>query len=133
MNLLPPYSTTVWKAIGVSIGLMFLIGAVLFGIDRCSAWNSNRKIEKARQAVNAALSNLANAQTNLAVDKAEEARRVEDVKIATNQLIEASNATDRARAETNQALSNLASAVNANLPVNTTSEDIQRRLDELDK
>ncbi len=110
-----------------------LIGAVLFTFDKCSTWNSNRKIENARKDVSAALSNLANAQANLTTDRIEEARRVEDVKVATNTLLEAQNASEEARTQTNATLANLSNAINANRPVGTTAEDLERRLNELDK
>lgn len=133
MNWLPPYSTNVWKAIGVAVGLLMLIGALLFAAKSCDNWRDERAIDKARKQVNAALANLANAQANLQADKLEEAKRIEDVKHATNQVLQATNATDAAKTQTNAALANLGNAVNANIPIGTTADDLNRRLEELDK
>lgn len=117
------------------IGLACVVGLLLlwYVITQMQACSSTRAIDKAKVAVNAALANLSNAQANLQADKIEEAKRVEDVKVATNVALEAANATQAARSETNKALANLSNAVNANVPVGTTAEDLNKRLEELDK
>jgi hypothetical protein len=55
------------------------------------------------------------------------------VKDTTEDYLNAVNATDKARTETNKALANLERAANANTNVNVTADDINKQLDGLDK
>ena len=112
------------------LGLVVLAG-LLFLADRVTGWKDRREIEEKRAAINAALSNLANAQGNLQQDKIAEARHKQDVINKTERYMDAINATDAARAETNRALQNLNSAVNANRNIGITAADLEKRLNEV--
>jgi seryl-tRNA synthetase len=128
----------IWASITSKTGLIIigLVGLLLLGwwlITAGESWYSTRQIDKLKANVNTALKAVNAAQANVQQDKIDEAVKLEEVKAATNQYVEAVNATDTARAETNRALTNLSNAVNANHPVNITADDLQKRLDELDK
>ena len=131
-----------WSAIWASIvsrtgltiiGLVIVLLFAWWGLTRVYDWYAVRQIDKLKANVNAATEELKQAQANVQQDKVDEAVKLEQVKAATNQYVEAVNATDAAKAETNRALTNLSNAVNANHPVNITADDLQKRLDELDK
>ena len=131
-----------WSAIWASIvsrtgltiiGLVIVLLFAWWGLTRVYDWYGTRQIDKLKANVNAATEELKQAQANVQQDKIDEAVKLEQVKAATNQYVEAVNATDAAKAETNRALTNLSNAVNANHPVNITADDLQKRLDELDK
>ena len=115
------------------IGLVIVLLFAWWGLTRVYDWYGTRQIDKLKANVNAATEELKQAQANVQQDKVDEAVKLEQVKAATNQYVEAVNATDAAKAETNRALTNLSNAVNANHPVNITADDLQKRLDELDK
>jgi hypothetical protein len=128
----------IWASITSKTGLIIigLVGLLLLGwwlITAGESWYNTRQIDKLKANVNTALKAVNAAQANVQQDKIDEAVKLEEVKAATNQYVEAVNATDAARTETNRALTNLSSAVNANHPVNITADDLQKRLDELDK
>ena len=115
------------------IGLVIVLLFAWWGLTKAYDWYGTRQIDKLKANVNAATEELKQAQANVQQDKVDEAVKLEQVKAATNQYVEAVNATDAAKAETNRALTNLSNAVNANHPVNITADDLQKRLDELDK
>lgn len=112
------------------LGLVVLAG-LLFIADRVTGWRDKRVIEVKRAEINAALANLANAQDNLERDKIAEIQHKQDVIEKTERYLNAINATDSARAETNRALQNLGSAVNANRNVGITVADLEKRLNEV--
>ena len=120
----------IWLILG---GLVIVLLFAWWGLTRVYDWYGTRQIDKLKANVNAATEELKQAQANVQQDKVDEAVKLEQVKAATNQYVEAVNATDAAKAETNRALTNLSNAVNANHPVNITADDLQKRLDELDK
>ena len=131
-----------WSAIWASIvsrtgltiiGLVIVLLFAWWGLTRVYDWYGTRQIDKLKANVNAATEELKQAQANVQQDKVDEAVKLEQVKAATNQYVEAVNATDAAKAETNRALTNLSNAVNNQHPVNITADDLQKRLDELDK
>lgn len=113
------------------LALLLILGWYLLTVGE--TWYGNRQIDKLKANVNAALQAVNAARQQVNQDKVEENRALEDVKTATNQYVEAVNATNSARAETNRALTNLSSAVNANHPVGVTVDQVQRQLDDLDK
>lgn len=125
-KLLPPYSPKVWKII---IGIIVL-AIVLFAADRISTWNSKRKLNNAKQEVNVALQELANAKA--AVDPHAESAAIEKLKEATNTALTASGATDEAKAETNAALANYKAARNANRPTGTTETELLKAMEGLE-
>lgn len=135
-KLMPPYSPNVWKAIGVSVGLIVVIGAVLLFAQECGANRAARQREALAANVKIAMQELANvkAESNATTqeNKIVEAVALEKVKVAANAYVEATNATDAGKTQINAALANLANQVNANRPTNTTQSDIERRLNELE-
>ena len=131
-----------WSAIWASIvsrtgltiiGLVIVLLFAWWGLTRVYDWYGTRQIDKLKANVNAATEELKQAQANVQQYKIDEAVKLEQVKAATNQYVEAVNATDAAKAETNRELTNLSNAVNANHPVNITADDLQKRLEELDR
>jgi hypothetical protein len=64
-------------------------------------------------------------------DRVEEAVAIEKVKQATNQALQASDATEAAKQAVNEALVKYQAAVNANRPTGTTQADLEAKLREL--
>lgn len=106
------------------------LGVVLFAADRISTWNSKRKLNNAKQEVNVALQELANAKA--AVNPYAEAAAVEKLKEATNTALAASTATDEVKAETNAALANYKAVRNANKPVGTSEAELLKAMEGLE-
>ena len=113
------------------LGLILFAG-VLFAMDRYENWRRNAQINKARQDVNVAMQDLANVKSNVNADKDKASQAVANLQVATNTLVSATDASEAARTQTNAALANVAQAVNANLPTNTTADDLKRQLDGLE-
>ena len=113
MNIAPPYTPRTWRIItSVASGLV-LIGLVLFTVDRCGDWRTDRKNEQLKQNVNIALSNVAAREKVIANLKEQQAVEVFAVNNATREYLDAQNLTDETRREVNKALSNLAIASRA--------------------
>jgi hypothetical protein len=130
MNLLPPYTPKVWKAIGLCVAGIVLIGAVLFISDRVSSWWSVRRVDKLKANVNATITGIKEREQTIANLNERQAVDKERVRIETEELAEAANASAEAQAETNKALANLQQARNANT-VNTSVEDLEKLLEKL--
>lgn len=113
------------------LGLVVL-GGVLFGIDRCSNWRTNRQIDKARANLNAATQELKQAHANLESDKIDEAVKIEKVKEAGNNVANAIQTTEAGKVEIQKATANLANVIAANKPSGVNEMDLQKRLDDLD-
>ncbi len=128
LNILPPYSPTVWKAIGTCVAGLFLIAGILFLAKSCGDWRSNRDINKARANVNAALAAVNKGKEVVGNDRVDEAVALDHVKQAANDVITASNAADVAKTEANAAVANFIAAKNANLPTGTTEADLDAKL-----
>lgn len=131
MTLLPPYSTNVWRAILVSAGLLFVIGAVFLFSDRCSTFNFNRGLKKEKEKIAntiGEISNIKEQQANLALQEAE--KRGE---LARDQetLANAVYGQDEAKKEVNAALANYNKALAANSNTNATAKDIEDALKRL--
>ncbi len=123
-------------AVRIAVGLgvvLLVVGIILFGVAKFDNWKFDRKIDKARANVNAALADVNVAKQVVANDRVNEVLAVEDVKRAANDAVAASQASDAAKTVANQAVANYAAARNANLPVGTTEQDIHNALDALDK
>lgn len=112
---------------------LFLIGGVLYLFEAGGNWNNSRKIDKLKANVNAAVDKLAESQANVAKAKLDEAVQLDRVKKDTEALVVATNATDAAKKETNRALDNLNSAVNANRSVDVTGDNLKRQIKELNE
>jgi len=126
------FITLHWKQMLYALGGLILLGGVLFGIQKCGDWRAGRKIDKLKANISIATKELANVQANIDADKIDEAKKLEDVKLATNSYIDATSATDAGKKELKQALQNVNSAVAANRPIGTTASDLNRRIAELD-
>ena len=114
MNIAPPYTPRTWRIItSVASGLV-LIGLVLFTVDRCGDWRTDRKNEQLKQNVNIALSNVAAREKVIANLKEQQAVEVFAVNTATREYLDAQNLTDETRREVNKALANLANAAKSN-------------------
>ena len=114
MNIAPPYTPRTWRIItSVASGLV-LIGLVLFTVDRCGDWRTDRKNEQLKQNVNIALSNVAAREKVIANLKEQQAVEVFAVNNATREYLDAQNLTDETRREVNKALANLANAAKSN-------------------
>lgn len=131
--MMPAFSAQTWKVAGVCLGLLVLLGAVLFGIHSCGTYLDNRGVSKARANVNAALQQVNAQKAVIANDRVDEAVAIDHVKQAANDVITASNATDQAKAEANAAVANYVQAKQANVPTGTTEADLQRKLEALDR
>jgi hypothetical protein len=133
MDFKPPYKPATWYTILCLVVALVVLALVLFLSDRCGGYFASHDIGKARANVNAGLSEVNAAKQGVANDRVDEAVALDHVKQAANEVIAASNATDQAKTEANKALANYQIAVNANVPTGTTAEDLQRKLEALDR
>lgn len=125
---LPPYSTKVWRAILYCAVGLAILAIALFAASKIRTYITNRSIEKARANVNLALKEVANAQVIVTGDKVAENRAIEDVKVAANAAIEASLATNQAKAEAAQAVADYEAAKKAGVPTGTTEAQLDEKL-----
>lgn len=116
-----------------ALAIITVLGAVLYASSRIMIWRSDRAINKLKTNINAATVELIQAQANINADERDVEVKLENVKTTTNTYVESIHVSDGAKTETNMALQNLSNAVHAKHPVGTTAEDLQRRLDALDK
>lgn len=98
--------------------LLVLIGVSLWIWQATSNWWFNRDLEKKKANVNAALLEVNQLQSNADASKVIANRIIENVNIATQELANATNATDAQRERTNQAIANMQKAANQNRNVN---------------
>ena len=117
----------------IIIGLPLLLILGWWAMNAFSGWRTTRKIDKLKANINAATKDVVDAQANLLIDKQDVANKMVIANNATNQYILSVNATDAGRKELNGSLTNLANAVNAQRPANTTADDLNRRVEELDQ
>ena len=115
-----------WAVLGLVV-----LGGLLFMADKVTGWRDRRAIEQKKAEINAAIGNLANAQNELQRDRIAEAVHKQDVINRTEKYLEAVNATDAARAETNRALENLNSAVSSGRNAGITADALEKRLNEI--
>lgn len=108
-----------------------LVALVLFTVDYCGSWSTNRENEKRKANINAGMANIANKQSTIANLETEVAIEKERVRQETETHLTTVNATEQVKAETNAALSNLAAAKNANTTNSSVRqlEDVLRRLE----
>lgn len=107
------------------------LGGLLYVADRVTGWRDRSTIDRKRQEINTALSNLANVQDRLQRDRTDEAVAAREVIRRTEDYVNAVNATDAARVETNRALQNLNAAVNAGRNAGIVANDLEKRLKEV--
>ena len=103
-----------WRVVGSLTAFLVLIGLVLFTVDRCGTWRTDRKNEQLKENVNIALSNVAAREKVIANLKEQQAVEVFAVNNATREYLDAQNLTDETRREVNKALANLANAAKSN-------------------
>ena len=112
-----------------------LIALLIFGwwlITTLEAWYGQRQINKDKQAIVNKTQEIVNVQTNINAMQANRDEKIGELKVLTNSYVNASNVDARAQAEANQALANLAKAVNSNSNVNASVDDLNKKLDNLD-
>lgn len=132
MNLAPPYSTNVWKAIGVTVGLLLVIGAVLLFSDKCGTFMFSRGMSRANANLANAFNGLANIQDQQAAKEKElqelreqEARQKQVVADAAKDAEQAAAAEREKQIAANEAVGNV-QAVNASDFNGTTLANAQR-------
>lgn len=133
MSFLPPYTPKVWRIIGICAGALFVLGLVLFTLDKCSSYFTNRDIEKRKANVNAILSNIQAVESGQIVATKEQlAAEKAKAELETKELLENIEATDAAKAETNAALANLANAKSKDATNSSVKnlEDALRKLEQ---
>jgi len=101
------------------VGLLLLL-AVLFTVDRCGNYLFARKQDKLKANVNAALSNIEQRNAVIANLKEQQAVETKDVENNAKEYLEAQQASDAAKAETDKAIENMKKAANANGNVSIT-------------
>jgi heme/copper-type cytochrome/quinol oxidase subunit 1 len=115
-----------WRIVGALAGILIVVGFVLFTVDACGDWSENRKREKLKANVNAALTNIATREKAIANLKERQAIEVEAVNRHTREYIDAQNYTDSTRSEVNKALANMANAAKAN--GNVSVKELEEKL-----
>lgn len=120
-----------WRIIAYCVAGLAVLGLVLFLFDKCGDYRTNRDIEKRKANINAALSNIAVKEgtiANLQIDVAVEKERVKE---SVKEHLEAVNASDAVKANTNAKLANLDAARNVNTTNSSVQdlEDVLRRLE----
>lgn len=131
MNLLPPYSTKVWKIIGYAVLGLIVLGLVLFTMDRCSSGRDDKKVREHFANINALTANIQKMESGvIPATKEEIAAEKMAANVETKALVEAVGGTEEAKAETNAALANLANAKNANT-TNSSVADLEKALEKL--
>lgn len=115
------------------LALLFLIGAVLWTMDYCTGFWSERGINKHKANVNEAMEAVNAAKSDLTNNKINEAIAIEKVAEAANEAIRASNATDEAKTAANVALQRYENAKRANAPIGTSEQELLDALNKLDQ
>lgn len=131
--MMPAFSERTWKIIGAAIAGVIILGAVLFGIDRCGTYRANKDTAKAKQKIAntvAEINDIGKTISNLEQKKAEKQGELNrDVETLQNNIY----GLDDAKAETNAAIANFQKAVNANTNTNATAQQIEDALKKLDQ
>lgn len=96
------------------LGVLFVIGFVLFVMDRCTSWRSTREADKLKANVNAAIANIEARNAVIANLKEQQAVETQQLKDAAEQYLESQNSTNSAREETNKAIERMKNAANGN-------------------
>lgn len=107
--------------------LLVLIGVSLWIWQATSNWWFARDLEKKKANVNAALQEANSIQGNVNIDKATANQILANVNIATQEHLEAANATDAQRERTNAAITNMQKAANQNR--NVSAAELEKILE----
>src|SRR6185369_7464274 len=116
------------KLTAIVVGLISLL---IFGwwlTTTLEDWYGQRQINKDKQAIVNKTQEIVNVQTNINAMQANRDEKIGELKVLTNSYVNASNVDARAQAEANQALANLAKAVNSNSNVNASVDDLNKKL-----
>lgn len=122
-----------WKIIATIVGLIVVLGVVLFTIDRCSTNRDIKRTEEKKEAIKDATNQIANVSNQITQLEIEREGLRANVNRDMQQLQKDVFGREEAKREANQALANFMNAVNANTNVDRTAEDLERILRELDK
>lgn len=110
---------------------LLLIGAILFGMDKCSDYRFERGLKKEKEKIAntiGEISNIKEQQANLALQEAEKrGELVRDQETLANKVY----GQDEAKKEVNAALANYNKALAANSNTNATAKDIEDALKRL--
>lgn len=129
-----------WESIGASlkpyriwiviVGLIAILGFVLWMMDCGGQWWTQRQIGKGKAEIANSINQAANIKKEISNLETQYAVEIEKAKQAANQYDADRHATDQQRANTNQQLENMNRAINANRG-NVTAQDIDKLLDQL--
>lgn len=115
------------KVTAIGVGLLVLIGIVAFTFESCGDWRFWREIDKKKANVNAAIDQVKAINANIAAEKKAEAEALANVKVAADDYLEATNATDGAREAVNQSLERMKKAANTNSG-NVNARDVEEAM-----
>lgn len=127
MSLIEPNFWDKYKLwiIGGGLAAILALGVILWSFDAFGSWRFNRKQDALKTNVNAGLANIKEREKVIANLKEQQAVETKMVELQTKELLEAVNATDKAREETDKVLEKL-SNVNGN--TNVSVEELERKL-----
>jgi hypothetical protein len=102
------------KVTAVGVGLLIVIGLVAFGVEKCGDWRFDRSIDRKKANVNAAVNELKAVNANIAAEKKTEQEIIANIKVHTDDYLEAVNTTDGTREAVNAAIERMKLAANSN-------------------
>ncbi len=111
-----PYKKIVYIIVACFVGLILLL-YTLQGIDSC---RFNSDLNKKKEAVNSIQLEANKLEANVNLDKVVANQMIANIKQSTDELLNAVNATDKQREETNQAIANMRKAKQNNQNVNAS-------------
>lgn len=127
LKSLVPYKRFILIGLACLAGLLILL-YILQGVDSCSF---NRSQEKKKEAVNNALQQAANVETDIIVDKTIANQIAANVKQATDEYLDAKNATDEQRQKVDEAIKRWEASKNSNRG-NVSAQELERILEEIE-
>lgn len=130
-RILPPYTPLVWKAIGVSVGLLIVLGAALFTMQQCGTWRGQRSVAKDKAKIANTISEISNIQTQIANLEQQKAEKTGELKVHAEELANSIYGREEAKIQTGAAIANYQAAVNAKLPTDATAQQIEDALNKL--
>ncbi len=122
-----------WKLIGIALGLLFVLGLVLWLFATYDSWSFNRGQRKTKDKIVNTAQEIANIQTQIGELEKAKAEKHGELQRDMEQLQRDIYGREEAKQTTNAALANFNRAVASNSNVNRTAEDLERILRELDK
>ena len=114
------------------LGLVLIV-AVLFGVQKCSDWRFDRGVRKDKQKIANTLGEIANIKSEQANLALQEAEKRGELKKDMEDLANKTFGRDEAKQAANAALANFNAALASNSNVDRTSDDILKKLEELEK